>query len=584
VLVEGQITNHVGAGHAGVRVFLRTRKQDGTPGDVLATTETDEYGDFTLTSPEPRKGQFFVTCTAKSFEELAREVHVGLKVHPPFVAATLQGKLTMRGVVRDGVKGLPIAGAKIVLKAFYREWVATAGDDGRFEIRGVLPGKGELIVEAEGFGREVKPVPELAGVDEIAIDLKPQRVVRLKAIDENGMGVGGASVECWDRQRDDLRHGVTGPDGVLTLRGLHFDARKLVVRLMHEAFVSGAGFDRNVETPGDQAESEHELVMQAAGRIEGIVTGAADGAPLNGARITVGVELRDDAPRDWSNYEGKFSISSVPPGRAVATVHLSGFAPGLTEVDVTAGRTARVEFVLREGRALSGTCRNEAGEPVGGVFVEATGWRGYKTLGLRAVTAEDGAFLMDHAPSDEFEVAASVPGGEPLTRNVRADETDLSFVLPISAITAQVDPRVKTGEDAPSTKLTFLDGKSVALADLRGKVVLLDFWATWCAPCIVELPHLIALHEKFGPRKDFLMIGVSLDSDETELRDFLKERKIEWPQCVGDNGGATAKAFGVTGIPAVFLIGVDGKILAVNLFGAELTAKVNEVLSERDPT
>jgi thiol-disulfide isomerase/thioredoxin len=181
-------------------------------------------------------------------------------------------------------------------------------------------------------------------------------------------------------------------------------------------------------------------------------------------------------------------------------------------------------------------------------------------------------------------LAASVPGGEPLTRNVRANETDLTFVLPISAITAQVDPRVKTGEDAPSTKLTFLDGKSVALADLRGKVVLLDFWATWCAPCIVELPHLIALHEKFGPRKDFLMIGVSLDSDETELRDFLKERKIEWPQCVGDNGGATAEAFGVTGIPAVFLIGVDGKILAVNLFGAELTAKVNEVLSERDPT
>jgi peroxiredoxin len=138
---------------------------------------------------------------------------------------------------------------------------------------------------------------------------------------------------------------------------------------------------------------------------------------------------------------------------------------------------------------------------------------------------------------------------------------------------------VKAGDQAPAVTVTTLEGERLELEKLEGKAVLLDFWATWCVPCVAELPVFVDLYDQGKTRKDFVMIGVSLDGDEKMLRRFLKKHRVEWHQVNGPKGGAqeAAERFGVIGLPAVFLIGPDGKILASDLREDEIAKAVKKV-------
>ncbi|MDE0468758.1 MAG: redoxin domain-containing protein [Candidatus Poribacteria bacterium] len=129
-----------------------------------------------------------------------------------------------------------------------------------------------------------------------------------------------------------------------------------------------------------------------------------------------------------------------------------------------------------------------------------------------------------------------------------------------------------------------LDGKRISLADYRGKVVLLDFWAVWCGPCIGELPNVKDVYEKYH-NKGFEVIGISLDEDEKVLREFIKEHQLPWRQIFDGGGwkGALAQKYGVRGIPAPFLLDREGKVISVNargkrlgeLVAAEVARKIN---------
>ncbi|RKU12655.1 hypothetical protein C6501_10715 [Candidatus Poribacteria bacterium] len=109
-----------------------------------------------------------------------------------------------------------------------------------------------------------------------------------------------------------------------------------------------------------------------------------------------------------------------------------------------------------------------------------------------------------------------------------------------------------------------IDGNSISLTDYRGKVVLLDFWAVWCGPCLGEIPNIKEVYEKYHD-KGFDVIGVSFDKDEAVVREFIKEKEIPWRQILDSGGfkGVFAEQYGVRGIPAPFLIDRNGKVISV---------------------
>jgi len=124
-----------------------------------------------------------------------------------------------------------------------------------------------------------------------------------------------------------------------------------------------------------------------------------------------------------------------------------------------------------------------------------------------------------------------------------------------------------------------LEGNRISLSDYRGKVVLLDFWATWCGPCLAELPHV---REVYGKHKDsgFEVIGISLDIDPVALGDFVQKQGITWPQVFDRKGwdSEVAALYKVDAIPTTFLIDREGIIRYIDPMGRDLERAVKALL------
>lgn len=147
---------------------------------------------------------------------------------------------------------------------------------------------------------------------------------------------------------------------------------------------------------------------------------------------------------------------------------------------------------------------------------------------------------------------------------------------------AYANDKFAPGKLAPDFEELLPDGKTMKLSDLRGNIVLLDFWASWCGPCRRENPHVVGLYEKYKDR-GFTVMSVSLDKDRALWLQAIETDKLSWPNHVSDLGfwaSKAAKLYGVSGIPFTVLIDKEGKIIGTKLRGQELTTALEGLLGK----
>jgi len=141
------------------------------------------------------------------------------------------------------------------------------------------------------------------------------------------------------------------------------------------------------------------------------------------------------------------------------------------------------------------------------------------------------------------------------------------------------DPTLAALRMAPAFTLTTSDGEQMSLDDMGGKVVLLDFWATWCGPCKESLPEIQRIAKKFADQP-FVVISISSDSNESTWKNFIRMNHMTWPQ-YRDANGALSRAYSVSAIPHYFSIDTDGVLQSVKVgSGADVEGDVRKLVKK----
>jgi thiol-disulfide isomerase/thioredoxin len=226
-----------------------------------------------------------------------------------------------------------------------------------------------------------------------------------------------------------------------------------------------------------------------------------------------------------------------------------------------------------------------------------------KKLGMKELTERPGTFAKEHEESfkaSAYEIIKRFPKNGrgysallAIAERAKGEEQkqlaqellDMEGASPaVKAMARHVLAGTKPFEIGKPLDIRFtaLDGREVDLAKLKGKVVLVDFWATDCGPCVAEMPEIKAVYEKFH-EKGFEIVGISLDDKETVLRRFLRDKALTWPQHFDGKGWENRFAlhYGVFSIPTMWLVDRSGKLRLTN--ARENLAGMVEVLLAEKP-
>ena len=169
---------------------------------------------------------------------------------------------------------------------------------------------------------------------------------------------------------------------------------------------------------------------------------------------------------------------------------------------------------------------------------------------------------------------------ETITNSFAPEIAASEYVVKLNEMVAE-KKKTAVGVEAPDFTMNDPEGKPVQLLSLRGKVVLIDFWASWCAPCRQENPNVVKLYEQYNS-KGFEIIGVSLDRSKDEWLQAIKDDKLSWVH-VSDLQfwqNSAARLYGVNAIPQTYLLNAEGKIIAKGLRSEQLATKLGELFPQ----
>jgi len=188
-----------------------------------------------------------------------------------------------------------------------------------------------------------------------------------------------------------------------------------------------------------------------------------------------------------------------------------------------------------------------------------------------------------HIPRENFHVVTLQAGHAIDLNRVPAEAKPAQRSAPVGSVARGAGTAVSSGPADGALlemKFTALDGRQVDLAAMRGKVVLIDFWATWCGPCVAELPHVLEAYAKLHDR-GFEIVGISFDSDRAKLESMVRANGMAWPQFFDGKGWQNqfGQQHGIRAIPTMWLVDKRGRLVSKNA-RANLAAQVEKLLAE----
>lgn len=187
-----------------------------------------------------------------------------------------------------------------------------------------------------------------------------------------------------------------------------------------------------------------------------------------------------------------------------------------------------------------------------------------------------------------YDAAKSAAGEKQLAENKTLYRQQLLAAPSAKAEDFSREPEVNVaeglepGQKFPGFSVSDVAGHPLSVSSYQGKVVLIDFWATWCGPCREELPTVLSLYQQFHGQ-GFEVIGISLDEDRNDLNSFTRQMGMGWPQFFDGQGwnNQLAKKYGVRSIPMTYLLNGQGIIIGKKLRGTDLVTAVQDALSAK---